>query len=50
MFEYKVVTYKVKDAQNAMNIMAKEGWRVIAATPNQAMGFGLVVTYERKKD
>lgn len=49
MYEYRVDTYKVKYAQNPMNIMAEEGWRVIAVTPNQAMGFGLVVTYERKK-
>lgn len=48
MYEYKVETYKVKEAQNAMNALASEGWRVIAVTPNQAMGFGIVVTYERK--
>jgi len=50
MYEYKVETYKVKDAADEMNQLAGEGWRVIAVTPNQAMGFGLVVTYERRKD
>lgn len=39
MFEYKV----------EMNRLAQEGWRVIAVTPNQAMGYGIVVTYEREK-
>ena len=49
MYEYKVEAYKVKEAQNAMNTLAREGWRVLAVTPNQAMGFGIVVTYEREK-
>lgn len=48
MYEYKVATYKVKDAEKAMNELAKEGWRVVTVSPNEAMGFGLVVTYERK--
>ena len=50
MYEYKVDTYKVKVAENEMNKMALEGWRVIAVSPNEAVGFGLVVTYERKKE
>lgn len=50
MYEYRVETYKVKVAANEMNKLASEGWRVIAVTPNEAMGFGLVVTYERKRD
>ncbi len=48
MYEYKVETYKVKVAAVAMNALAKQGWRVIAVTPNAAMGFGIVVTYEKK--
>ena len=48
MYEYKVETYPVKAAAAEMNRLAAEGWRVLAVTPNQAMGFGLVVTYERK--
>lgn len=50
LYEYKVETYKVKAAANEMNKLAAEGWRVIAVSPNEAVGFGLVVTYERKKD
>ena len=50
MYEYKVGTYTVKDAEKAMNELAKEGWRVITVSPNEAMGFGVVVTYERKID
>ena len=50
MYEYKIETYKVKEAEKAMNELAKEGWRVVAVSPNEAMGFGLVVTYERKID
>ena len=49
MYEYKVETYKVKVAENEMNKLASEGWRVIAVTPNEAR-FEIVVTYERKKD
>ena len=49
MYEYKVETYKVKAAEAEMNRLASEDWRVIAVTPNEAMGFGLVVTYERTK-
>ena len=50
MYEYKIETYKVNTAEKEMNALAGEGWRVIAVTPNQVMGFGIVVTYERKKD
>lgn len=50
MYEYKVEVYMVKKAEEAMNRLAKEGWRVIAVTHNEAMGFGIIVTYERKVD
>ncbi len=50
MYEYKVEAYLVKEATSEMNKMAKDGWRVIAVTPNEAMGFGLIVTFERKTD
>ena len=49
MIEYKVETAKVKEAEKLMNDLAKQGWRVIAVTPNQAMGYGLVITFEREK-
>ncbi len=48
MFEYKVVTYKVSEAEKEMNILAREGWKVIAVSPNIAMGYGIIVTYERQ--
>ena len=50
MYEYKIETYKVKEAEKEMNKLASEGWRVIAVSPNVGMGYGVVVTYERKKD
>ncbi len=49
MYEYKVETYLVKAAEAGMNKLAKEGWRVISVTPNEAMGCGIIVTYERLK-
>ena len=49
MYEYKVETYKVKDVEEAMNRLAKDGWRVITVSPNMAMGYGVVVTFEREK-
>lgn len=48
MYEYKVEVYKIKKAEEEMNRLAAEGWRVIAVSPNVASGFGIVVTYERK--
>ncbi len=48
MFEYKVEIYKVKEAEEQMNILAQSGWRVIAVSPNMAMGYGIVVTFERQ--
>ena len=48
MFEYKVVTYSVKESEKKMNEMAQDGWRVIAVSPNVAMGMGIIVTYERE--
>ena len=49
MYEYMIDVYRVKEAAAEMNRLAAEGWRVIAVTPNEAMGFGIVVTYEREK-
>ena len=48
MFEYKVEIYKVKELEKELNSLAKQGWRVIAVTPNLAMGYGIIVTYERQ--
>lgn len=53
MYEYKVEVCRVKDAENAMNTLAGEGWRVIAVTSNEALQWTakdtIVVTYERNK-
>lgn len=49
MYEYKIETYKIKEAEPEMNRLALDGWRVIAVSPNAAMGYGIVVTYEREK-
>ena len=49
MFEYRVEVYAVRKAEEGMNRMAILGWKVIAVTPNHAVGHGLVVTYERKR-
>ncbi len=50
MYEYKVEVYKVKNAEKEMNMVAKEGWRVVAVSPDIAKPYGVIVTYERKKD
>ena len=49
MYEYKVIKVGVNSSENEMNKLAKEGWRVIAVSPNVAMGMGLIVTLERAK-
>lgn len=53
MYEYKVEVYRVKEAEAAMNALAKEGWRVIAVTSNECLSWTtkdtIVVTFERKK-
>ena len=49
MYEYRIETYAVRRAEQEMNRMAAEGWRVVAVSPNQARCFGIIVTYERRK-
>ena len=49
MYEYKVEVLKVKEAEEVMNKLAESGWRVIEVSPNMAMGYGVVVTFEREK-
>ena len=46
MYEYKVDIYKLKYAAEAMNAYAKEGWRVIAVSPDRQEGF-VDVFFER---
>ena len=48
MFEYKIATYKAKEAEKEMNKLAQLGWKVIAVSPNMAMGYGIVVVFERQ--
>lgn len=48
MYEYKVEKLSVRDAEYVMNSLAKEGWRVITVSPNVAMSFGIIVTFERE--
>ena len=47
MYEYKVEIYKVKEAEEKINELAKLGWRIVAVTPNIARGYGIIVTFER---
>lgn len=47
MYEYKVDIYKIKYAKEAMNAYAKEGWRVIAVSPDHQSGF-VDVFFERE--
>ena len=49
VFEYRVEIYAVREAEEKMNRMAADGWRVIAVSPNLAAGHGIVVTFERQK-
>ena len=49
MFEYRVEIYPFRQAETEMNRMAADGWRVVSAMPNMAMGHGMVVTFERKQ-
>ncbi len=52
MYEYKVLTLPIKEFEETFNRYAKEGWRVVAVSPNMAVSVTatLVVTLERKAD
>ena len=49
MFEYKVIKASVNSAQHEMNELAKQGWRVVAVSPNVAMGMGLLSLWKEKR-
>jgi len=49
MYEYKVEIYRVKESEKEMNKNAGKGWRVVAVMPNEDVGYGMVVTFEREK-
>jgi len=48
VFEYRVEKCAVRNAEDEMNRMAADGWRVVAVVYNQAT-YGIIVTCERKK-
>ena len=48
MYEYKVLVLKVKECEKVFNQLAREGWRLVAMVPNNAIGYGVVATLERK--
>ncbi|MGN1066179.1 MAG: hypothetical protein ACI4QH_00055 [Candidatus Fimimonas sp.] len=51
MYEYKVEFYKLKEAEERMNALAAQGWRVVAVAYNdESLTKRLVVTYERKAE
>lgn len=52
MYEYKVVTAKSpEDGEKEMNLMAANGWRVVAVTFwETAMSYRLIITFEREED
>lgn len=47
-YEYKVIKVKVNDAEDLMNQMSKDGWRVVSTSPNLAMGYGIIITFEKE--
>ncbi len=48
MIEYKVVKSSVKNAEENMNLLAKDGWKVVSVSPNIAMLSGVIITFERE--
>ena len=49
MYEYKVIKTRVNDAEEEINSLAKQGYKVVSVTPNIAVGHGVVVFLERNK-
>ena len=50
IMEYKVIVCKVKEMENEMNNLAKEGWRVLTVSPDIAKLYGVVIVFERNKN
>jgi len=44
---YKVVTCKVKEAEGIMNQYYQQGYKVLTVTPNNGIGFGVVITFAK---
>jgi len=53
MYEYKVEVFRVKEAEEQMNELARKGWRVISTTSNECLHWTvkdtIIVTFEREK-
>ena len=50
MYEYKVVQAKnYKHAEEVMNQMASEGWRVVSTTFWTNLVVSIIITFEREK-
>ncbi|MDY0276596.1 MAG: DUF4177 domain-containing protein [Acholeplasma sp.] len=50
MYEYKVMSAKnYNEAEEIMNLLAKEGWRVVNTTYWMNVKVYLVITFERVK-
>jgi len=52
MFEYKVIIVKVREAEEVMNRMAREGWQVVSTSMMSGESFTvngahLIVTMQR---
>ena len=48
MYEYKVIKTSFAEAEHKMNSLAEDGWRVVAVSPNIAMGYGIFITFEKE--
>ena len=48
MYMYRIEIYSMKKAEEEMNKMSMEGWRVLSVLTNTTTGFGLIVTYEKE--
>ncbi|MCH5191294.1 MAG: DUF4177 domain-containing protein [Oscillospiraceae bacterium] len=49
MYEYKVLVLKVKECEEPLNGLAKEGWRLVAMVPTvNLMVYGVVATLEKR--
>ena len=53
MVEYKVITVKVRDAEQELNRLALDGWRVVGTALNSGVSpvtrlAPMVITLERK--
>jgi acetyl-CoA acetyltransferase len=47
MLTYRVEISGVRSAEELLNRMARDGWRLAQATPNIAAGHGLVLIFEK---